>query len=59
MKYINLFLIVCVLGIVGCEKDGAEGLGEKIDESARDAGNAIEDTCEDVKEGVGADDTDC
>tara|TARA_R110002049_G_scaffold58143_2_gene158478 strand:- start:342 stop:530 length:189 start_codon:yes stop_codon:yes gene_type:complete len=44
----------------GCENDGpAERAGEAIDNTATDVGNAIEDACEDVKEGAGADDTDC
>lgn len=45
---------------VGCERDGPmENAGEEIDEAATDVGNAVEDACEDVKEGANADDTDC
>ena len=48
------------LGVVACEKKGpAERAGEKIDKAATDAGNAIEDKCEKVKEGMGAKDPDC
>ena len=36
-----------------------ERAGEEIDNAANDAGNAIEDACEEAKEGMGADDTDC
>ncbi len=55
MKNIVLLLTVC-LGLVACENDGpAERLGEEIDraagqveDAARDAGNAVEDLCEDA-----------
>jgi len=44
----------------GCDNDGPmENAGEAIDEAATDIGNAAEDACEDVKEGAGAEDTNC
>lgn len=45
--------------IMGCEPGPAEKAGESIDEAATDVGNKIEDACEDVKEGVNADDKNC
>lgn len=63
-----LLLMVGSFAIAGCESDDgpAERTGERLDEAGeelqqagRDAGNAVEDACEDVKEGAGAEDTDC
>ncbi|WJG11358.1 hypothetical protein [Aliiglaciecola sp. LCG003] len=58
----KLTLLSMILGsltlVTACD-DGAENAGEKIDEVMTDTGNAIEDACEDVKEGVKAEDTDC
>ncbi len=63
-----LLLMVGSFAIVGCDTDdgAAEEAGESLDEAGeelqqagRDAGNAVEDACEDVKEGAGAEDTDC
>ena len=49
-----------VTGITACEKEsGAEEVGETIDETITDVGNAVEDTCEEVKEEAGAEDQDC
>ncbi|HEA17065.1 MAG: hypothetical protein ACTH4U_11345 [Pseudoalteromonas prydzensis] len=45
--------------IMGCEPGPAEKAGESIDEAATDVGNKIEDTCEEVKEGVNAEETNC
>ena len=62
-----LALVLAGALLAGCENDGpAEQLGENIDDATdeirdagEDIGNEIEDACEDVKEGAGADDTDC
>jgi hypothetical protein len=63
-----LLLMVGSFAIAGCDNDAgpAERTGERLDEAAedlreagRDAGNAIEDACEEVREGAGAEDTDC
>jgi hypothetical protein len=48
-----------VFTIAACDDGGAENAGEKIDEVVTDAGNAIEDACEDVKENADAKDKDC
>jgi hypothetical protein len=48
-----------VLSLSGCSNMSAENAGEELDELAQDAGNAIEDACENVKEGVDAEDQDC
>ncbi|MGI1945541.1 hypothetical protein [Shewanella glacialipiscicola] len=53
---LTLFL---ALGLSACSDNNAESAGEKIDEAITDAGNAIEDACEDVKEGVNAKDKKC
>ncbi len=49
------------LSLAACgDGDGeAEDAGEELDEIVTDAGNAVEDACEDVKEGVDAEDKDC
>lgn len=52
----TLFMVVA---LSACSDDSAEEAGEEIDEIVTDAGNAVEDACEDVKEGVKAEDTDC
>lgn len=45
--------------VAACSDNDAEEAGEKVDEMVTDAGNAVEDACEEVKEGAGAKDTDC
>lgn len=53
-------LLISMFALAACEQKGpAEELGEKIDNAATDAGNAIEDACEDVKDAAGAKDKDC
>lgn len=47
------------LSLAACENGEAEDAGEELDEIVTDAGNAVEDACEDVKEGVEAEDDDC
>ncbi|AOS95730.1 hypothetical protein AUP74_00258 [Microbulbifer aggregans] len=54
------FAALLSVGIAGCEREtGAEEVGETIDETIEDAGNAVEDACEEVKEGADVADTDC
>lgn len=45
--------------VIACGDGDAENAGEAIDEAVTDAGNAVEDACEDVKEKAGAEDSDC
>jgi predicted small secreted protein len=53
-------MLAATAGVTACSDDhSAEDVGEKIDQTMTDTGNAIEDTCEDVKESAGAEDTDC
>ena len=47
------------LSLAACGDGEAENAGEELDEMVTDAGNAVEDACEDVKEGVEAEDKDC
>ena len=55
-----MFVAVFAFSVAACSDDGsAENAGEKVDEAMTDAGNAMEDTCEDVKEGMNAEDKDC
>ena len=56
---ITIIALFAVLALSACEQGPAENTGEKIDEVITDAGNAIEDACENVKEGVKAKDKDC
>ncbi|MEI8641899.1 hypothetical protein P4S68_15575 [Pseudoalteromonas sp. Hal099] len=37
----------------------AEEAGERIDEAVTDVQNSVEDACENVKEGVNAEETNC
>lgn len=53
------FALLLALGLTACSDNKAEDAGEKIDEVMTDTGNAIEDACEEVKEGVKAKDTKC
>lgn len=64
MKYLKLLsqtliIMTAVFGLAACNDGEAEDAGEKIDEMVTDAGNAVEDACEEVKEGVDAKDKDC
>lgn len=63
ISFKNIGKIVTValipLFFAACNDGEAEQAGEKIDKTLKDAGNAIEDKCEDIKEGVGAEDKDC
>ena len=59
-KFAVLALVFSSLTMVtACNDNDAEDAGETMDEMANDAGNAVEDACEDVKEGANAEDTDC
>ncbi|MEG3766893.1 hypothetical protein [Alteromonas sp. 14N.309.X.WAT.G.H12] len=64
MKYRSLMLKTLLaasfaLTLAACSDNTAEEAGENVDDAMTDAGNAIEDTCEDVKEGMNAEDKDC
>ena len=53
-------LLLSALLTAACEKQGpAERLGEKIDDTTTDVGNAVEDACENLKDAANAEDTDC
>jgi outer membrane lipoprotein-sorting protein len=47
------------LFIMGCEDNHAEEAGERIDEAVTDVQNGVEDACEEVKEGMNAEETNC
>ena len=47
------------VSLAACGDGEAENAGEKLDEVVTDAGNAVEDACEDAKEGMNAEDKDC
>ncbi|MGO1297836.1 MAG: hypothetical protein ACTMIA_11070 [Vibrio sp.] len=64
----NLILIVVIVAAVlfgasmfmkSDDNTTAESIGETIDNTVTDSGNAIEDKCEKLKENAGAEDTDC
>jgi len=64
MKLLKLLTMASLMvfltaGLSACSDDKAENAGEKIDEMIQDSGNAVEDACEDLKEGMKAEDTDC
>ncbi|MFW8591601.1 hypothetical protein ACOI22_12415 [Glaciecola sp. 2405UD65-10] len=48
-----------VFTVAACSDGPAEDAGEEFDQVVEDAGNAVEDACEDVKEGANAEDQDC
>ncbi|MGO2011051.1 MAG: hypothetical protein ACTJH9_04305 [Pseudoalteromonas sp.] len=45
--------------IMGCEDNHAEDAGERIDEAVTDVQNGVEDACEEAKEGMNAEETNC
>tara|TARA_Y100000310_G_scaffold248481_1_gene254315 strand:- start:115 stop:309 length:195 start_codon:yes stop_codon:yes gene_type:complete len=64
MKYYKLLLKALLVAgfafsLAACGDGEAEDAGEELDEVMTDAGNAVEDACEDVKDGVNAEDKDC
>ena len=61
MKALSKVLLASAfaLSLAACGDGEAEDAGEEIDEVVTDAGNAMEDACEDVKAGVDAEDKDC
>jgi hypothetical protein len=61
LHHLLLVALVAAFGIAGCDVDDGpvEETGQALDDAAEDTANAVEDACEDVKEGAGADDTDC
>lgn len=64
MKYRSLMLKTLLaasfaLTLAACGDNTAEEAGENVDDAITDAGNAVEDACEDVKEGMNAEDQDC
>lgn len=52
-------MLLLSTGLMACSDNKAENAGEKVDELLQDTGNAVEDVCEDVKEGVEAKNPDC
>lgn len=56
---VTLPLVFSTAFLTACGDGEAENAGEKVDEALTDAGNAVEDACESVKEKAEADDTDC
>lgn len=63
LKLSAMFAIVmmALVPLSGCDRDegGMEEAAESVDQSMNDFGNAVEDKCEEAKEGAGASDTDC
>lgn len=63
MRKSNLSLalsaVVLSFALTACEDGPMEQLGETVDETATDAGNAVEDSCEKLKEDLNASDTNC
>ncbi|EGR3199770.1 hypothetical protein J7Y46_000928 [Vibrio parahaemolyticus] len=59
-----IYRIAAVFGLVfalaACSDEGPmEKAGKKLDETAEEAQNAIEDGCENLKENLNAEDKDC
>ncbi|ASA54827.1 hypothetical protein [Vibrio gazogenes] len=60
----SIYRIAAVFGLVfalaACSDEGPmEKAGKKLDETAQDTQNAIEDSCENIKENLDAQDKDC
>jgi len=59
-KFTTLLLsAMFVFTLAACSDGPAEDAGEELDNAMTEAGNAVEDACEDIKEGANADDKDC
>ena len=58
---LSVLALMFTLGLTACDMNEgpAEEVGENIDNAMTDAGNAVEDLCEDAKEGMNAEDEDC
>ena len=54
-------MALLLVAVTACDTNQGpmEEAGEKIDETATDMGNKVEDACEEAKEGMNAQDTDC
>ncbi len=62
MRLLTLtFLCLFTLGLTACDMDegGAEEAGENIDEVVTDTGNKVEDLCENMKEEMKAENSNC
>lgn len=64
MSLVNLIsrmalISMLAFSVMACEDNNAEEVGETVDEVITDAGNKVEDLCEDVKEKADAEDKDC
>lgn len=61
MKKLSIIFasLLMVFTLSACNEGPMEEAGESVDEAMTDTGNAIEDTCEDAKEGMGMKDQDC
>ncbi|WP_434927712.1 hypothetical protein [Shewanella sp. HL-SH2] len=61
LKKLSMIILLglTTVGMMACSDNKAENAGEKVDEMMTDAGNAVEDACEDVKEGLKAEDPNC
>lgn len=62
-SFIKLLSIISVMlfAISACDSNEGpmEEAGEKIDNATTDLGNKVEDACENVKEGLNANDPNC
>lgn len=54
-----MVVIISLLSLSGCEQGPMEEAGEKMDESMESVANQTEDACEEAKEGMELEDSDC
>ena len=54
-----MLVAALTFSVAACSDNDAEDAGEQIDEVVTDAGNKVEDLCEDVKDKADAEDKDC
>ncbi|KAB0465758.1 MULTISPECIES: hypothetical protein [Vibrio] len=60
IAYRVLTVMGITLALAACSDDGPmEQAGENVDEAVEETQNTIEDSCENVKEHLGAEDEDC
>lgn len=61
MKNLTAILaaLLMSLTLAACDDGPMEDFGEDVDKAVQDAGNAVEDVCEDVKDSVDADNPNC
>lgn len=59
MKYVAITILMLAGTLAGCEEGPLEEAGEAADSAVTDMRNAVEDSCENLKEEMKADNPNC